>query len=225
MSRWRAASHPLAKRQRQLQDFHIDLLLDVGANAGQYVRNIRDLGYTGRIVSFEPLSAAFELLRENADRDPAWDIRNFALGSAEEKLEIHIAENSWSSSLLNVNDNHVSAMPSARSVGSETIEVKTLDSAYEGIDQGEQNILLKIDTQGYEKRVLEGGLKTLERVKLMQLEMSFVPLYDGQPLFAEMYDWICEHGFQLATLEEGWWDPNTGTLMQIDGVFQRVPSR
>ncbi len=220
--RYQTSSHPLAKRAEQMRKRKINRVLDVGANTGQYDSDLRDLKYSGSVVSFEPLSVAFATLAKNAARDPLWSVHNYALGEEESEQEIFIAENTWSSSLLNVTDIHVAATSSSRSVDHETIQVKPLDSIFNDVCDVADKILLKIDTQGYEKHVLLGARESLPSIDMIQIELSFASLYDGQPLFTEMYQWLCEHSFQLACFEEPWWDNQTGQLMQIDGVFQRI---
>src|SRR3981189_2428597 len=86
ISRFAHTSHPLARRQRLLQCYEIDTVLDIGANSGHFARELReDIGYTHRILSFEPLSQVFKLLSENAKDDAAWDVFNYAIGDVEEK--------------------------------------------------------------------------------------------------------------------------------------------
>src|SRR5882672_7200529 len=91
-------THPLRRRMRLVADRRISLLLDVGANSGQYGREMRAQGYAGRIVSFEPLPAACEALRAQSRGDPTWACEQFALGDAPGTAAIHVAGNSWSSS-------------------------------------------------------------------------------------------------------------------------------
>ena len=215
-------SHPLARKKRLLESYEIDMVLDVGANAGQFARQLRrDLGYERRIASFEPLGAAFALLRAHAQGDPAWQVFNFAIGDAEERREINIAANSQSSSLLGMLPSHEKAAPEARYVGREAIEVRTLDSLFAGLCGSARNVYLKIDTQGYESRVLKGAEKSLARIGTVQVEMSLVPLYDGGPLLNEMCALLAGRGYTLVAIENGFTDPASGQLLQVDGIFHR----
>src|SRR5215471_3218540 len=77
-------------RMRLLKHFGINLVFDVGANIGQYGAEMRSLGYRGRIVSFEPLSREFEVLRKRAENDALWKVDNRALGDCEGTAEIHV---------------------------------------------------------------------------------------------------------------------------------------
>jgi FkbM family methyltransferase len=225
ISRFAHTSHPLARKQRLLQCYEIDTVLDIGANSGHFARELRkDIGYTHRILSFEPLSQVFNLLRENAKNDPAWDVFNYAIGDVEEKREINIAENSLSSSLLNILPSHLESAPDSRYIGKEVVEIKTLDSIFGDLCKSARNIYMKIDTQGFENKVLKGAEKSLARIDTVQVEMSLVPLYDGELLFDEMCLLMSQRGYALVAIENGFSAPASGQLLQIDGIFHRVRS-
>jgi hypothetical protein len=53
-----------------------------------------------------------------------------------------------------------------------------------------------MDVQGFEDRVIAGGLRTLERASVLWVETSFVELYEGQPLFADIHDRLRDLGFE-----------------------------
>jgi len=80
-------------------------------------------------------------------------------------------------------------------------------------------VMMKIDTQGYEKNVIDGALTSLNRIKIIQLEMSIVPLYENETLFVEMIQYLDNNGFILYSLENGFSNPTTGQLLQVDGIF------
>mgnify|MGYP000716477482 CR=1 FL=1 len=131
----------------------INLLLDIGANRGQYAESIIASGFNKKIISFEPLPEAHEILQEKSNLYPSWEIyEKCAIGNYDGFSEINIADNEYSSSLLNVNDKHLSIAPEAASKKSEKVKIITLDSISDNI-YGE-NIFLKIDTQGFEDKVL-----------------------------------------------------------------------
>jgi FkbM family methyltransferase len=169
-----------AARMQQLLDYHkIDLVLDVGANVGQYAKSLRDLGYSGRIVSFEPLSSAYSQLKTASKKDPLWEIApQTAIGNQEGEIIINIAGNSQSSSALPMLDAHVQSAPESAYSGSETVKLSRLDTlAKDYIKSETKSIFLKIDVQGLEKQVLEGATAILPLVKGIKLELSLVPLY------------------------------------------------
>lgn len=218
--------HPTAAEERRaalLRHRAIDLVVDVGANGGQYAIQLRRrVGWSGRIVSFEPLSEAFERLQRSARGDARWELRRQALGDAAGAATLHVAANSESSSLLPMLPAHRDAAPHSAYVGGEPVEVVTLDAAMTGLLRGESRLWLKIDVQGYELHVLRGAAATLaQRVEVVELEMSLVPLYDGAPSMAGLQACLEAAGFRLAGLEPGFADPRSGELLQVDGLFVR----
>ncbi len=211
----------LRRRLQIISHLKIDTLLDIGANSGHYAIEIRRLGYNGKLISFEPLKQAFIELQENASRDENWATQNYALGNENTTMTINVAGNSLSSSMLDMLDSHADSAPYSKYVGEETIEVKTLDSVYDQFAQDNNNVMCKIDTQGYEKHVLEGASNVLDRVRLLQLEMSIIPLYASELIYTEMIAYLDNLGFSLISLENGFSDPDTGQLLQADGIFVR----
>lgn len=200
----------------------IELLLDVGANVGQYVKLARAEGYKGRIVSFEPLPDAHQMLLQNAKGDPLWTIHErCALGAVSGETEINISQNSVSSSLLPMLQAHASAAPASVYIGKAKTEVITLDAALNAYRRKDERIFLKIDTQGFEREVLKGLCGNLRSVFAVQLELSVVPLYDGQDLYEHFFTYFESNGFVLWSLVPGFSDPQSGRLLQFDAVFVR----
>jgi FkbM family methyltransferase len=210
-----------------IHHYKFDLVFDVGANTGQYARELRVLGYRGAIISFEPLSRAFKVLEKNAEADAEWQAFNCAIGDADEQATINISENQVSNSIFDLHDIGIEASPESRYVGKETVQVKRLDSVFPDFYNGNQQVFLKIDTQGYEKNVLEGGLDALQHVTGLQMEMSLFPVYRDAELFNEMLKYINDKGFRLVHVRPGFCHPRTGLMMQLDAIFLRdslVPS-
>ena len=201
----------------------VDLVLDVGANVGAYVSFLRDLGYAGKVVSFEPLSTCYSLLESLSQKDPLWKIApRAAIGSEDGEIVINISANSYSSSALDMLDSHLSSAPNSGYVGSETVPLKRLDDfAKQYMADDCKSVYLKIDVQGFELQVLEGAKDILPRINGIQLEMSLIPLYEGQILFREMLDKMDQFGYELYAIIPGFTDKVTGRLLQFDGVFFR----
>jgi FkbM family methyltransferase len=213
---------PFRRRMKLWNHFGVDLVLDVGADTGEYVQTIRQHGYAGRVVSFEPLSPAFALLCERATGDARWEAVNVALGEHEGRATIHVAGNSHSSSLRPMLGTHLAAAPHSEYVGTEDVRVRRLDAVFDEYRRGARRVYLKVDTQGWEREVLAGGARALEQIVGMQLEMSLVPLYAGQALFSDLMELVTRRGFTLMSLEPGFADERTGQLLQVDGVFFRT---
>src|SRR5690348_14983189 len=91
----------------------VSLVLDVGANAGQYASALRASGYSGEILSFEPIPDAYRRLAEAAVADALWQTRNVALGDRRSHLTLHVSANSYSSSFLQLTNRCVEAAPDA----------------------------------------------------------------------------------------------------------------
>jgi FkbM family methyltransferase len=199
-----------------------NIILDVGANVGQYAMRTRRLGYEGKIVSFEPLSAAFTQLTKNAKNDHLWDVANYGMGDADCQVTINISQQSEFSSILNIlpmTNEHFGA--AADYVERENITIKKLDSIFTNYFQPGDNVLLKIDTQGYEKQVIQGAESSLQYIKGLQLELSFCQLYEGEMLINEMINVLDDKGFTIVFLEP---ISQGQKLFQADGIFLRRES-
>ena len=222
ISRVGVETHVLARKKKLLESYAIDVILDVGANSGQFAEQMRKvIGFSGRIISFEPLISAFELLKINAKTDPKWEIVNCALGDAEAKQYINIAGNSYSSSILNMLPTHLKSAPESKYIGRELVEIKTLDSIINGLCSMEDNVYLKIDTQGFESRVIKGAERSLLQISTIQLEMSLIPLYQDELLFSNLHSILSKKGYSMVSIEQGIVDKNSGQLLQVDAVYHR----
>ena len=198
----------------------VSVVLDVGANEGQYGSALIAAGYRGRIISFEPLAKAHASLCRTATPHQAWSpYRRCALGSEVGELEINVSDNLVSSSFLRVMPEHVQAAPTSRVVRSERVERVRLDDIFEGFS-GEQ-VFLKIDTQGYEMEVLRGAEKALGSIRGVQVELSLTGLYEGQPRYSEVLAYLEGIGFEVWELCPGFRNRETGRLLQCDVLMFR----
>jgi FkbM family methyltransferase len=211
----------VGRRARWLRDLDVDVVLDVGANAGQYASEIRSGGYRGTIVSFEPLSSAFTALERIADADPDWQCLQVALGARVGQAELNVSGYSESSSLLPMDDRHVAALPISAYVGRETVSVTTLDLVSPPLVADRRAVWLKLDVQGYETQVLEGARDTLARCVGLECELSLVPLYQGQALGHDVVALLAGFGFRAVAVEEGFTDPASGETLQLNVIFLR----
>lgn len=215
----RYPDYDLKRRMNLLNHFKVNKIFDVGANVGNYAIKIRKLGFEGEIISFEPLTKAYKTLEKNAVKDLKWKTVNIGLGSRDEDAYINIAKNIDSSSLLEMLPVHLNSAPQSSYIGKEKISVHKIDTIIDAYYNKGDRILLKIDTQGFEKEVLEGALKSLPKIIGIQLEMSIIPLYDGGILYIEMIEFLKSKGFNLFSFENGFSNSETGQLLQLDGIF------
>jgi FkbM family methyltransferase len=206
-----------------LEKHGIDTVVDVGANEGEYGRRLRELGFGGRIVSFEPGTAAYKRLQESARGDELWTVApRGALGNQEGQICLNLASNGErSSSVLPMLTAHEQAAPDATYFGSEVVPITRLDRVADELLTQTRNIFLKVDVQGYELEVLQGAAELLPRIVGAQLELSFVPLYEGQTLFHPLLGYMLVCGFCIWGIMPGLVDNVTGRLLQTDVVFFR----
>ncbi len=220
--RYRPKSSDIGRLSIMLANHGVDLVFDVGANTGQFARSLRKAGYTQRLISFEPLSTAHAQLLLASRNDAEWEIApRAAIGDHEGTIEMHIAGNSVSSSALVMLDSHANAAPVSVYVGRECVPLSRLDTiAHDYLMLGAVPFL-KIDTQGYEDRVLDGATELLIKARGVHLELSFVPLYEGQKLFDDLVERLGSLGFTIWAIWPGFCDPRTGRMLQVDATFFR----
>ncbi len=212
----------IQRRSALMQDRQISLVLDIGANEGQYGKSLRDdVRYKGRIVSFEPLLDAFAVLQQTAACDPLWDCHNIAFGDRAGSATINISANSYSSSLLPISSRAVEIEPSIGYVGTQEVSVHRLDSLLAQFAKADDQIYLKIDTQGSELNVLKGALGVINRFDLIQLETSFLEVYHGETLIGDVIKFLDCLGYRIVSIEPGWENPTTRELLQADLIFGR----
>ncbi len=198
------------------------LILDVGGNTGQFGQSIRSRGWTGAMISFEPLRQEYLELSNRASHDPEWEAFNFAIGDKDEQKQIHVAQNSQSSSFLDVASLPLDGGNAIRSDFATTVSIKRLDTAMEtfAFDKTKR-WLLKLDVQGYEPQVLSGANRALGHVHAIQCELVVTPTYSGQLNMHEMWDLLRGHGFSLFHILDGYRHPETGDMLEFDGLFIR----
>ena len=205
-----------------LRTFDIDMVIDIGANEGQFAREIRSGGYSGAIVSIEPMAIAYERLTQNSRGDPAWQVHpRCAVGAETGEIELNIAGNSVSSSVLPMLVSHSDAAPESVYQGKEKVPLSTLDLIVPKYIEQTNALFLKIDTQGYEWEVLNGAKSILPRVRSILMEVSLVSLYQGQRLWRESIDRLEAEGFVLWALEPVFVDATNGRTLQMDALFLR----
>lgn len=213
----------LGRRMAFLRDHGVDLVVDVGANVGQYARELRAGGYGGEIVSLEPEPASFARLRQASEHDARWRAIQLALGEMDGLADLHVAADPVNSSLLQALPRQLEAAPDSVPVSSLPVHVRRLDSVVDELVDGARQPFLKVDVQGPELRILQASPTAVDRFVGLRLELSLVPLYEGGPLMGEAIAWLESRGFWLADIEPEFADPRSGQLLQVNATFARAP--
>ncbi|WP_132051648.1 FkbM family methyltransferase [Pseudocnuella soli] len=216
---------PLNSEQKLLdvlqKRFNIDIVIDVGANTGQFALELLSGNFNGSIYSFEPLPKTFEQLAQRASGTTKWKAENKAVGDKDGSIDINIAANTESSSVLPMLDLHAEMAPESAYVGTVTVPIIKLDTYFKDADLMGKNVFLKIDVQGYEESVLDGATRILPFIKLIQLELSFVPLYANSQLYYKMMERLEHADFSFYTFLPAFTNYKTGEIFQVDAVYVR----
>ncbi len=201
---------------------NISSIIDVGANNGQFAEEVFKNGFNGNILSFEPLKLEHSYLLDKQIKMKRnnWEIaQRCGVGSSKKKLKINISGMRQSSSILDISEIHTNLYPDSVNVNKEEIDILPLDNFYNKIINMKKNILLKIDTQGYELEILKGAKKSLEYIDAIYAEVSLVELYKNQPLFDEILEHVKREGFSVWSVDRAVGNKLTGQTYQLDIFF------
>lgn len=207
--------------EKWILDADIRTVLDIGAHIGDFSQHFRTLLPNATIYAFEPLPGAFAQLLMTMNGDGKFTAFQCALGDESDRVEMEKNEFAYSSSLLTMADRCRAEFPFTAKTKLVSVEVKRLDDFASEIDL-KTNILIKIDVQGFEDRVLRGGEQTIAKASVVILEASFVELYKGQPLFAAIYNQMRGLGFAYAGNLGQLRSPANGMPLQQDAIFLRL---
>jgi len=218
----RHAPPPVAFLREVMELYRVDVIFDVGAHVGESGTRFRQIGCACPIISFEPVTSFYEHLHARAVRDGNWVAVNVALGKTAGRAEMNVSGgHGGASSLMTMSQNVRVHAPDQLVIGTEPAIVMTLDSAMRRYYPEGDRCFLKMDVQGYERHVIEGGLAAIDRVVGMELEMSLVQNYEGETLLADMLPFVYDLGFRLVCFRKGWSDYRTREAYQVNGVFFR----
>lgn len=199
---WRLESQPLARHLKKLFAYYrIDCVLDVGGNMGQYRDFLRDeVGYSGRIISFEPVKKYVDLLKSRAVADESWTIFDHALGRDDATAEINVTKSPGLNSFLEPRRDAVEGFWDKETIVKESVVVKRLDDIFGDLQArfGFQTPYVKLDTQGFDLEVVAGGMQALSKAHGLQTEASIKPIYASMPNYRQTIETMESLGFQLS---------------------------
>lgn len=202
---------------------NINLVLDVGANVGQFGLELRNAGYDGEIISFEPIKKCYEHLISIADKN--WQIQNYALGDAISTQDINVSKKSVFSSILEASDfGKTKFSESIGIIEKQQIQINKLDSVLPKLvnDIESKRIFMKLDTQGYDTKVLSGATQTLNYIYALQTEVSCKAIYKNTPTHHETLKKLSALGFNITGIFPLSHDDQSMELLEFDCVLIKI---
>jgi FkbM family methyltransferase len=196
------------------------MVIDVGANRGQFTVAVSEIMKPDIVHSFEPLPEEGEKLEKACRQYPQVTVHHLALGAREAVTELHINAHTQSSSLLALGDRHLDVFPAATAQQDVRVNVARLDQVLSPMGMLPE-CLLKVDTQGFEMEVIEGAGALLDHIDWLIAELSFRPLYDGEHTFLEVVGRLETMGFRFERPVGALRHPITGEYLQVDALFRR----
>lgn len=208
-----------AEQWRFAQRYDIRTVIDVGANTGQFARMIRRVFPDARLLCFEPLKECFRALEQGLAALPPAKGFHLALGSKTNTVEMHRSNFTPSSSILTMADLHKEEWPQSACHSPERVNVARLDDVLVGEDVV-RDVLIKVDVQGYEGEVIRGGEQAIRNAAVAVIETSFRELYNGQPLFDDVYRMMRDLGFAYCGSADQHASHRNGEVMFADAIFE-----
>ena len=212
-----ASSRLAHSRKNVINNLKIDLVLDVGANEGQWANEVLRNGYLESLISFEPVKKVFLKLESNANSYKNWKVVNTAIGKVDSINSINVAgNNALSSSFFEMEDIHLKAAPDSKYIEVEKVKLSRLAPWL----KNENNIYLKIDTQGFEMEILQSvPEKSWHRILGIEVETSLVKVYSQPYLIEDIIKYLRRKDFKPYRLENGMSTKPFGQLLQVDIIF------
>jgi len=215
--------HPVHDLFELLKLYQVDTVFDIGANSGVSGEYFRNIGFAGKMVSFEPVSDLYQQLEKRVSKDPLWLSENVAIGDQEGEQEIYLTGGAGAANSFLVSIGQMEQVaPELATIGREMVKLRTLRSIIEEHYPRGNRLFLKIDAQGYEKKILEGAVDQLNKVVGIRIELSIVRSYAGEPLICEMLPYLYELGYRVCAIDEAWSDRTTQEVYQVDAILFRV---
>lgn len=201
-----------------IRPLSIKTIIDIGANTGEFCKKMRHEFPDARVHAFEPLAECFSTLQKTFGEDARVRLWNIALG--ETSGEVKMQRNAFhpSSSLLPMTVLHKTLYPKTKESRPEAVKTDTLDTILAG-EKLEQGILIKMDVQGFEAKVIAGGRKTIASASVAIIETAFIPLYENQPLFGDIVRLMEELGFSYYGDMGRHYNPLSEKLLYEDSLF------
>ena len=222
VQRKKITNQPMQRLAQLLKNRDVGLVFDVGANTGQFAEELLEAGFDGRIVSFEPLPDEWRILSSRAAKWSTWEVSpRCALGNSDGEVDIHVAGNSQSSSILPMEHAHVTAAPESRYIRTEKVPLRQFSSVAQPWLAGGAAYCVKLDVQGFEDPVIEGMGEHFAHATVVLRELSLTPMYRGEPLLEAAIQQMRNAGFMPWAIDPVFLNRETGQLLQVEMTFVR----
>lgn len=195
-------------------------VIDLGANIGQFALAASRLFEGVSVYSLEPDPRTASILRRNLTGARGVEVMSVAAGDQEGEAEFFVNKDTQVSSMLKLGKDRIQAFPDSVVVEKIRVPVSTLDAMFARKNL-ERPILVKIDVQGVEDRVIRGGREFLKEVDWVLMEVSFEELYEGEHDFISLMAMMEENGFHFLRPLNFHVSPLTGQIMEMDALFGR----
>ena len=199
-------------------------VIDLGANVGQFAVAAANLFKGVKIFSVEPDPRTADVLKQNLMSIKQATVFVVAVGDSVGEAEFYVNKDAQVSSMLKLGSDRMRDFPRSTVVEKITVPVTTLDTLFQG-RKLEKPILVKIDVQGFEDRVIRGGKDFLKLTEWVLMEVSFADLYEGEHNFKSLLELMDEHGFRFLRPLNYHTSPLTGQIIEMDALFWREPIR
>lgn len=201
-----------------LNESEVDLILDIGANKGQFGKSLGPIGYKGKILSFEPVSTVYEKLNEAAKTNPNWRIyEQCCIGNREGETVINISNLVGNSSILDIKSTNFN-VKNSHYIAKESVKQITLATLNSDPDlQNAKNVFVKMDIQGFEHFVLSKLDEVNYNIVGFYIELSLVKLYDKQEDYLFICNLLRKYDFDLVYVEPE--SVRSGRMIQFNGLF------
>jgi FkbM family methyltransferase len=203
-----------------LDSLSVNTLIDIGASVGDFINQMLERNNKLRVIAFEPVPEIYKALSKRYLSNPNFSAYNIALGDKDGEVEFYANDYTYSSSVLPMSDTHTNEFPYTRNVSLINVAMSRLDTLVEASGLAKP-ILVKVDVQGFERQVIAGGHNFLTNVDYVIIEVSFVELYQGQPLFDEINVQLNQLGFLYKGNIEQLVSKKTGSILQADALYVR----
>ena len=205
-----------------LHHYRGNCVLDVGANKGQYATRLRAAGYTGWIVSFEPVAADFEILAQKAAQDPRWTVHQIGLGRESGEIAMNVVPGTLSS-VLSATEFGAERYEQLQHASAQQVQVRRLDEVWGAVTGHVPDCrpYLKLDTQGFDLEAFAGLGKRVEELVGMQSEVALIKIYEGMPTMTEALAVYEAAGFEVSGMFPVSRERRTGRVLEFDCLMIR----